>query len=132
MDINKYADNLYLDYPMIKETNSNGELKTYKNVEALNQAIQIWLSSSKGEKIRTRSGGILVPYIGKLLTQENANDMRNTILFGLQNDFNPPITVVHLTVTPNVEKRRWEIEIIGYNATLQIGVNTRVVVSNET
>lgn len=131
MDINKYADNLYLDYPIIKETKNNGELKTYKNSEALSQAIKIWLSSANGEKIRTRTGGILIPYIGKLLTDENANDMKNAIVFGLQNEFNPPIEVVNITVIPNVNKKRWEIEIIGYNATLAIGVNTRVVISNE-
>lgn len=131
MDINKYADNLYLDYPIIKETKGNGELKTYRNSDALAQAIKIWLSSSNGEKIRTRSGGILIPYIGKLLNMENANDMKNAIVFGLQNDFNPPIEVVNISVIPNVEKRRWEIEIIGYNPTLAIGVNTRVIVSNE-
>lgn len=131
MDINKYADNLYLDYPMIKEIKDNGELKTYRNSDALAQAIKIWLSSSYGEKIRSRSGGVLIPYIGKLLTVENANDMKNAILFGLQNDFNPKIEVVSIKVNPNVEKRRWEIEIIGYNPTLAIGVNTRVIVSNE-
>lgn len=131
MDINKYADNLYLDYPIMKETKNNGELKTYKNSEALSQAIKIWLSSANGEKIRTRTGGILIPYIGKLLTDENANDMKNAIVFGLQNEFNPPIEVVNITVIPNVNKKRWEIEIIGYNATLAIGVNTRVVISNE-
>lgn len=131
MDINKYADNLYLDYPIIKETKDNGELKTYKNSDALAQAIKIWLSSSNGEKIRTRSGGVLVPFIGKLLNNENANSIKNAILFGLQNDFNPIIEVISIDVTPNVEKRRWEIEIIGYNPTLAIGVNTRVIISNE-
>lgn len=131
MDVNQYANNLYLDYPIYKEVKSNGELKTYKNSDALAQAIKIWLSSSKGEKIRTRSGGVLIPFIGKLLTTENANSMKNAIIFGLQHDFTPPIEVVNIDVYPNVEKQRWEIDIIGYNATLLVGVNTRVIISNE-
>ena len=131
MDVNQYANNLYLDYPMYKEVKGNGELKTYKNSDALAQAIKIWLSSSKGEKIRTRSGGVLIPFIGKLLTTENANSMKNAIIFGLQHDFTPPIEVVNIDVYPNVEKQRWEIDIIGYNATLLVGVNTRVIISNE-
>lgn len=131
MDVNQYANNLYLDYPIYKEVKSNGELKTYKNSDALAQAIKIWLSSSKGEKIRTRSGGVLIPFIGKLLTTENANSMKNAIVFGLQHDFTPPIEVVNIDVYPNVEKQRWEIDIIGYNATLLVGVNTRVIISNE-
>jgi hypothetical protein len=85
-------EDIYLDFPIIKQMNGNGELKTYKNSDALFQAIKIWLTCEKGEKIRTNSGGYLLPYIGKFLDKDTAEQIRSYICEGLTTEFFPPIT----------------------------------------
>lgn len=123
-------ENIYLDFPIIKETKSNGEIKTYSNSDALFQSIKIWLSSQKGEKIRSNTGGVIYPYIGKLLDENNAIKMKNAIREGLKNDFYPPLTIVELEVIPNKETNSWFIKIAGYNKDLSVGVNNYAVITN--
>lgn len=123
-------DIVYMDYPIVKETTSRGELKTYENSEALAQAVKIWLVSSQGEKIRTKSGGYLMPFLGKPLDDENARKISQRLIQGLNEDFTPSITVVDIQVIPDTYNMRWVISIKGYNADLNIGVNTTVVVNN--
>ena len=123
-------DIVYMDYPIVKETTPQGELKTYENSDALAQAVKIWLVSSQGEKIRSKSGGYLMPFIGKPLDEDNARRISQRLIQGLSEDFNPPITVVDINVYPDTAQMRWVISIKGYNADLNIGVNTVVVVNN--
>lgn len=123
-------DTLFVDFPIVKEITRGGELKTYKNSEALTQAIKIWLVCQKGEKIRSLTGGILLPYLGRVLSENNANNIRKVIIRGLEEDFSPRLTIVDLKVTPDNNKNRWVIDLVGYNADLAIGVNSSIIVSN--
>lgn len=121
---------LYADYPFYKKTNSNGELAQLTNSDALAQAVKIWLVSKRNEKIRSRSGGIIYPYLGKMMDEDKAYDIKSNIIRGLKEDFNPPLTPVEVNVIPNYDKQRWEIGIVAYNADLAVGVNTKVTVTN--
>ena len=123
-------DIIYLDYPIVKEVTSRGEIKTYQNSDALAQALKVWLVMAKGEKVRSNAGGYLIPFIGKPLDNEHAQMMASRILTGLTEDFRPPITVMDLQVIPDVENLRWVVSVKGYNPDLNIGVNTVVVVNN--
>ena len=123
-------DIIYLDYFRKKKITRNGDLKEIINNEALEQAIKIWVTSQKGEKIRTTGGGVLMPFIGKTLDEENADRLKQVLKQGLEESFQPNITIVDLKVIPNVEKKLWEIYIVGYNIELAVGVNTLVLVKN--
>lgn len=123
-------DIIYKDFPIAREVTSQGEMKTYTNSDALSNAIKIWLVSAKGEKIRATSGGYLLPYIGKPLDDDYARRIASRIVQGLREDFSPPIVVMDIKVIPDTYNRRWLIGIKGYNADLDIGVNTTIVVDN--
>ena len=133
MEVLASSDNnhiVYYDLPFYKKVNKNGSIADMTNSDALAQAVKIWLVSKRNEKIRSRSGGIMYPYIGKMMDETRASDIKNRIIQGLKEDFNPPLTPVQIDVIPNYEKERWEIGIVAYNADLAVGINTKVVVIN--
>ena len=133
MEILASSDNnhiVYYDLPFYKKVNKNGSIADMTNSDALAQAVKIWLVSKRNEKICSHSGGIMYPYIGKMMDENRASDIKNRIIQGLNEDFNPPLTPVQIDVVPNYEKERWEIGIVAYNADLAVGVNTKVVVIN--
>lgn len=129
MEINKFSDVVYSDFPIIKQTINSGELKTYKNSDALSQAIKIWLVSAKGEKLRSNTGGILTPYIGKLIDDNLRKKIKQEIQDALLYEFSPPITILNLEVEGDGDSQDIRINIVGYNADLSIGVNTSVIIS---
>lgn len=121
---------VYYDLPFYKKVNKNGSIADMTNSDALAQAIKIWLVSKRNEKIRSRSGGIIYPYLGKMMDESRASDIRNRIIQGLKEEFTPPLVPVQVEVIPNYDKERWEIGIVAYNADLAIGVNTKVIITN--
>lgn len=121
---------LFYDYPFYKKVNKDGSIADMNNSDALAQAVKIWLVSKRNEKIRSRSGGIIYPYLGKMMDESRANDIKNRIIQGLKEEFTPPLVPVQVEVIPNYDKERWEIGIVAYNADLAIGVNTKVVITN--
>ena len=127
---NENNHTLYFDYPFYKKVNKDGSLADMENSDALAQAVKMWLASKRNEKVRSLGGGILYPYLGKMMDDDKADEMKGVITQGLQNDFTPPLTPVEVTVVANVEKERWEIGIVAYNADLAIGVNTKAVILN--
>jgi len=118
---------LYEDLPISSISNVNGNIQSPINSEALAQAIKIWLASAKGEKIRSPKGGWLIPLLAKPMTNEVADKIRGNVLTGLSTEFSPPITVTDLQVIPDYNNKRWVISISGYNAGINIGVNTYAV-----
>ena len=121
---------LFYDYPFYKKVDSMGNVIDLKNFDALSQAVKIWLVSKTNEKVRARGGGILYPYLGKIMDSQRADEIRNRIIDGLINEFNPSLTPVKVTVIPNNDKERWEITIVAYNDELAIGTDTTLNVSN--
>lgn len=121
---------LFYDYPFYKKVDSMGNVIDLKNFDALSQAVKIWLVSKTNEKVRARGGGILYPYLGKIMDSQRADEIRNRIIDGLINEFNPSLTPVKVTVIPNNDKERWEITIVAYNDELAIGTDTTLSVSN--
>ena len=121
---------LYTDYPFYKKVNKNGSMVELTNSDALAQAVKIWLVSKKNEKIRSRSGGIIYQFLGKMMDESQADNIKRSIIQGLSEDFNPSLTPIEITVNPDYEKQRWEIGIVAYNSDLAIGVNTKVTITN--
>ena len=127
---NENKNILYTDFPFYKKTNKNGSMVKLENSDALAQAVKIWLVSKKNEKIRSRGGGLIYQFLGKTMDIQQKDAIKRSIIQGLSEDFNPPLTLVEVTVNPDYEKQRWEIGIVGYNSDLAIGVNTKVIVTN--
>lgn len=115
---------LYKDLTISESTDVNGRLIEPINSEALGQAINVWLASAKGEKIRSKTGGWLLGLLAKPMTEETADKIRENIILGLSTEFNPPIEIVDLKVIPDRKNNRWLINVAGYNASINVGVNT--------
>lgn len=121
---------VYTDFPLIKEITMNGEIKVYENNKALMQAVKIWLSSSNGEKIRSRDGGCLIRFLGKVMDENTIGEMERVIRNSLETEFSPNLTVDTLKVIADKTRNRWIIYIVAFSIELQIGINDYVIVSN--
>ena len=128
--VNDNKEIVYYDFSYYKKLNKDGSLVTLTNSDALSQAIKIWLGCKPNEKIRSSGGGILYQFLGKIMDDEQANRMREIIISGLKEDFNPPLTPVLVDVKGDYENERWIISLVAYNVDLQIGVNTKVIITN--
>lgn len=129
-EYNKNKAITYSDVSLTRRITSEGALKELVNEDALSQAFKIWLVSSVNEKVRTTSGGWLIPYIGKPMTEENLRLLKVSIKTGIETDFKPALTIITLEVVPIYEKQQWVIYLVGFNPDLNIGINTAVTVSN--
>jgi hypothetical protein len=120
----------YYDLPFYKKINKNGSILELHNSDALSQAVKIWLASKKNERVRSLGGGIIYQHLGKVMDDDRADMIKDDIISGLKNDFNPPLIPVQVTVIPNYAKERWEIGVVAYNEDLQVGVNTKAIITN--
>lgn len=127
---NENKDIVYIDYPFYKKVDRNGSMIELTNSDALAQAVKIWLASKRNEKIRSQSGGLIYPYLGKLMDDNQKDLIRQNIIRGLSEDFKPSLTTIQVDVVPDYEKQRWEIGIVAYNDDLAVGVNTKVTITN--
>jgi len=121
---------IYVDEPFIKQVDGQGNIIQLKNSDALAQAFKLWVTSSYGEKVRSNTGGPLVPHLGKAMTTDRANKIKNSILKGLTTDFSPPMTITNINIIPDNNKNRWIIQVEGYSQSLEVGLNTHLIVNN--
>lgn len=119
---------LYKDHPITKQVDKNGNIIELINSEAVAQAFRTWITSGKGEKIRTNSGGWLLPFLGKGVTEDIANQIEKNIVAGAEVDFYPAMTITNIVVFPDKENFRFVIKVEGYNASVNIGINTYAVI----
>ena len=121
---------LYLDEPMSKKVDSQGNLIHLKNSDALSQAVKLWLTSGVGEKLRSNTGGPLIPHLGKAITNDRREKIKKDIMKGFNSDFVPSMTITNLNIVADNKKNRWVIQIEGYSKSLELGINTYLVVNN--
>jgi len=119
---------LYKDSPITKKINRNGEIIELINSDAVAQAFKTWIVSGRGEKIRTNSGGWLQLYLGKEVTEDNASQIAKSIALGASTDFYPAMTITDIKVVPDKKKFRYIIKVEGYNASVNVGINTIAVI----
>lgn len=102
------------DFSVFAEKEENGQLLTLGTIGSVENAFRMWLVSQRGEIPRAPSkGGFLVQWLNKPLTPENGEELRATIIEGLEIDFYPNIRVERLSVEPNYRGKYWEIHLIG-------------------
>ena len=129
-DLNSDKSTLYVASPLYKQVTSGGQLVTYTDSDAITVAFQIWLTSGKGELLRSNSGGYLLPYLMKPLTNSTAQEIKRSIQAGLEDDFTPTLTIQTLEVIPDVKNSRWVIWLVAYNTALNLGVNATSIINS--
>ncbi len=113
----------YVDFDLLAQIDTLGGILLWSGADALYNALSEWLTSSMNQYIRQPNlGGILTSIIDKTMSDDRANTIRTRLYQGLQTEFNPEITVVNLTVTPQYEDDTYLIEILGYAASLKLPI----------
>lgn len=111
--------------------NPNGKIKELWNKDALDNAIKLWLISNNGELYRNpKKGGYIIPYISKPMSEDNKDMIIFQIRRGLEEDFIPYFIVSNVEVTPNYEKKRWDIYIEGYSPNYKEFTQLNVSIKN--
>ena len=125
------SDIVYYDFHLTGKLNKFGDTKTLTDSDAVKQAIQIFFSTTNGEKIHSRSGGSLTQYLGKMIDDNQSAKIRSAILLGLENEFTPHMTVVDLKVEGDKQNNLYNIYLVAYNEELGFGINSKISIDNE-
>jgi len=107
-------NSIVFDVDMFGQKDNQGQIKTIYDIEVVKQSLTKWIASPKFSKIRSTSGGYILPSLGKPLNQENAENIFKFIQDGLQFDFAPSIQPLKLNVRPDYINRKWVITLTGY------------------
>lgn len=114
MEQEKKFENYYIDIDYQGSLGSNGDIKKLIDDDALKQAFRFWLASSKGERLRSKTGGYVLPHLKKPINEERKRAIKRAILQGLRQDFTPYLEVIKIDVIPNYNKKQWTIEVVFY------------------
>lgn len=91
-----------------------------EDVEAIENALKLWLMSFQGERIRRpNDGGYVTRWLFKSMDEQTAFDIKTAIRIGLEREFIPKITIDQIVVNPNYQNESWEIEVKGYIPSIQ-------------
>lgn len=118
----------YIDIPIAGNSKDGSVIN---NNEALDNAFRLWVTASKNEFLRKKGGNVLAKHIGKPMNDDRAIAIKRDIQAGVVDEFNPPLTVLKLTVTPDYVKRRYSILLVAYSEQLRVGINQTYLVDNE-
>jgi len=104
-----------VDYVADGKINEQGNLRVVKDIEALNNAIKLWIGSFRGERLyHPTKGGVILPYLLKLMSEDTAERMKEGIREGLLSDFVPSIKVRECEVVPDYENSLYHVQIVGF------------------
>jgi len=94
---------------------SQGNLTVLKGIDALNNAIKLWLASFRGERLyQPYRGGPIIGYLLKPMSDDSANDMRIAIREGLKNDFTPSVKTSKCEVFCDYDNAQYVVDIEGF------------------
>jgi hypothetical protein len=109
------------DYDYLGLTNSQGEIRTLWQEEALSQSIKLWIASFKGDAIRNpRRGGYVTRWLMKPMNTVDVDEIDMVIRNGIYEDFNPYLQILNLEIKPNYSQRYWEISLTVYSPDLKV------------
>jgi len=121
----------YFDLDIFGRTNRNGELRTLSNVEAVKNALMLWIVSIRGEILRRpRKGGYVTQWLLKPVSPDRAQSIRDAILQGLQDDFPLTVRVRSLDVEPLYGRSAYRVELIAYIPVLKERIEVDVNVNS--
>lgn len=106
----------YFDCYLYGGLNSQGQIKEVYDIEAIKNAIILWLGSFKGEYVNNpTAGGYLTYHLAKPMNNERTEMIRLSILQGFKTDFFPSLIVTSINVEPDYKNRFYDIEVTGYS-----------------
>lgn len=115
------------DVSIFGELTQDGSLVEYTGVEALQNALTMWITSFRRELLRKPAkGGYIMNWIMKPMSEQNAQNIKDAIVDGLEEDFTPRIIVRKIDVIPVYSQDYWDISIEIYSPDLQENFTTNV------
>ena len=119
------------DYDLNGGFDSAGNIKIVIGDKAVTNAILIWLSSSDNDFPRySGRGGFLVRWLMKPMSDNRADDIETSIKTGVKRDFDPPLILTQLNITPDYEKKRWLIYMEGYSPAYKENFSLSTAIKN--
>lgn len=103
----------FQDIDMYGDKKANGDLKEYIGSDAIKNALQLWLSSKRGEFLNNPSvGGPLDSFVFKSMNIDNLTTLRFGLWSEIDNNFSPAIELIDIIITPDYNNKVTEIEVI--------------------
>ncbi len=122
----------YQDIDIYGELNPNGELKTYAGKDAIKNALQLWLSSKKGEYLLNPGlGGPLDTFSFKTMNEESLTILRFQLMSAIDTEFAPAIRLTNVLFNPDFQNRileiilAYQIEETGEQGEVTVFMNTQ-------
>jgi phage baseplate assembly protein W len=113
-----------VDFVASGKPDIQGNIPVLTDLDALNNAIKLWLCSFRGERLyNPRKGGPIIGYLLKPMSEEIVKDMKTAIREGLKNDFVPSVKVSKCDVFADYENSQYVIDLIGYCPSLNSDVH---------
>jgi phage baseplate assembly protein W len=112
-----------VDFAASGKPDPQGNIPVLTDLDALNNAIKLWLGSFRGERLyNPRKGGPIIGYLLKPMSEDVADDMKTAIREGLKHDFVPSVKVSKCEVVCDYENAQYVINVIGFCPAFNSGV----------
>lgn len=106
------VSNLYADIDLYGREITPGIAKEYFDIEAVSSALNLWLTSKKGDFIRNPSaGGILDKYLFKAMDESKLFQIKIELLSTFSDYFSDTLAIDDIVFTPDDQNRILEIQI---------------------
>lgn len=117
-----------VDYPGTgRMIDPQGNIPVLADQSALVNAINLWISSFRGERLYSHNdGGIVMNNLLKPMSEDRCESIQADLVDGLAHGFTPYISVSQCTVVPDYDYNTYWIEIRGYCPALQVAIYDKV------
>lgn len=127
---NRIKPKQFRDYYLYGGLNSEGQIREVYDMEAIKNALVLWMGSKRGEYVNNpSSGGFLYYHLQKPMSEERTEQIKLSLLQGLKKDFYPSLIITNISVQPDYENKYYQIEVSGYSPTVgtyfSVGENFR-------
>lgn len=110
---------------------SQGQIKEVFDKEAIENSIIMWLTSYNTDCIRNPGrGGYLVHFLQKPMSETNKDDIRDSIVDGLYQDYELLVDLKSIDVIPNYNEKYWEINIEAFITEINDFVSVSALIKN--
>ena len=107
--------------------NAQCNIPVLTDQDALINAINLWISSFRGERLyRPNDGGIVTENLLKPMSDDRAKDIHDALIDGLAHQFTPHVVVSECTVIPDYLRDTYWITIVGFCPALRVSIYDKV------